>query len=77
MSARRYRHPNAHAQVIVHFLETSENKVHNLPGLWCVWELFTLLAFTSREQAGRKIEFIPMLDTNQTVADVLQPLRLF
>jgi hypothetical protein len=45
--------------------------------LWCVWELFTLLAFTSREQAGRKIEFIPMLDTNQTVADVLQPLRLF
>ena len=45
--------------------------------LWCVWELFTLLAFTSRDQAARKIEFIPMVSNNGSVEDVMRPLRQF
>ena len=45
--------------------------------LWCVWELFSLFAFSSKNQAERRIKFVPLLRPSQTAPDMLQSLKRF
>ena len=45
--------------------------------LWCVWELFVLFAFTSRDQARRKMVFVPLISETVSKTSVVDGLRNF
>lgn len=44
--------------------------------LWCIWELFTLIAFASEEQAFERMLFVPF-GVNGTASRVLHQLACF
>jgi hypothetical protein len=45
--------------------------------LWCIWEIFTLFAFSSKKQATEKIVFVPLTDETQDASSVLLGLENF